>query len=117
VITYQMLSGQLPYGLQVTRLRTPDELKRLRYIELRSLRPDLPPWLDAVLRRALQAQPGKRQEALSEFVQDLRRPGPQYQRQGASPLIERQPLRFWQGLTLLLALAVLVLLWLRVTGA
>ena len=31
---------------------------------------------------------------LSEFVQDLRRPGPQYQRQGASPLIERQPLRF-----------------------
>lgn len=117
VITYQMLSGQLPYGLQVTRLRTPDDLKRLRYIELRSLRPDLPPWLDAVLRRALQAQPGKRQEALSEFVQDLRRPGPQYQRQGASPLIERQPLRFWQGLTLLLALAVLLLLWLRVTGA
>ena len=117
VITYQMLSGQLPYGLQVTRLRTPDELKRLRYVELRSLRPDLPPWVDAVLRRALQAQPGKRQEALSEFVQDLRRPGPQYQRQGASPLIERQPLRFWQGLTLLLALAVLVLLWLRVTGA
>lgn len=117
VITYQMLSGQLPYGLQVTRLRTPDELKRLRYIELRSLRPDLPPWLDAVLRRALHAQPGKRQEALSEFVQDLRRPGPQYQRQGASPLIERQPLRFWQSLTLLLALAVLVLLWLRVTGA
>lgn len=115
VITYQMLSGQLPYGLQVTRLRTPDDLKRLRYIELRSLRPDLPPWLDAVLRRALQAQPGKRQEALSEFVQDLRRPGPQYQRQGASPLIERQPLRFWQGLTLLLALAVLLLLWL--TGA
>lgn len=117
VITYQMLSGQLPYGLQVTRLRTPDELKRLRYVELRSLRPDLPPWVDAVLRRALHAQPGKRQEALSEFVQDLRRPGPQYQRQGASPLIERQPLRFWQGLTLLLALTVLVLLWLRVTGA
>ncbi|MEO0003327.1 MAG: hypothetical protein RLZZ22_1019 [Pseudomonadota bacterium] len=117
VITYQMLSGQLPYGLQVTRLRTPDELRRLRYIELRSLRPDLPPWLDAVLRRALHAQPGKRQEALSEFVQDLRRPGPQYQRQGPSPLIERQPLRFWQGLTLLLALGVLVLLWLRVTGA
>ncbi len=117
VISYQMLSGQLPYGLQVTRLRTPDDLKRLRYIELRSLRPDLPPWLDAVLRRALQAQPGKRQQVLSEFVQDLRRPGPQYQRQGASPLIERQPLRFWQGLTLLLALAVLVLLWLRVTGA
>lgn len=117
VISYQMLSGQLPYGLQVTRLRTPDDLKRLRYIELRSLRPDLPPWLDAVLRRALQAQPGKRQQVLSEFVQDLRRPGPQYQRQGASPLIERQPLRFWQVLTLLLALAVLVLLWLRVTGA
>lgn len=117
VISYQMLSGQLPYGLQVTRLRTPDDLKRLRYIELRSLRPDLPPWLDAVLRRALQARPDKRQQALSEFVQDLHRPGPQYQRQGASPLIERQPLRFWQGLTLLLALAVLLLLWLRVTGA
>jgi len=32
---YQMLTGHLPYGLQVTRVRTPDDLRRLRYIPAR----------------------------------------------------------------------------------
>jgi serine/threonine protein phosphatase PrpC len=116
VITYQMLTGHLPYGLQVTQLRSPGDLHRLRYIPARERRPDLPPWLDAVLRRALHPQVGKRQEALSEFVHDLCTPGAQYQRHRSPPLIDRNPVVFWQTLTVLLALAVLVLLGLRLTG-
>ncbi|MGC4060183.1 MAG: protein kinase [Aquabacterium sp.] len=116
VITYQMLTGHLPYGLQVTRLRAPNGLQRLRYIPVRDRRPDLPMWLDAVLRRALHPQAAKRQEALSEFVHDLHTPGPQYQRLRTPPLIERDPVFFWQTLTLLLGLAAVVLLGLRLTG-
>ena len=114
VITYQMLTGQLPYGLQVPRLRSPGELRRLRYVSLRARRPDLPPWLDAVLQRALSPQPEKRQEALSEFVHDLRRPGPQYQRHRTLPLMERHPVMFWKAVSLVMGLVVLVLLALRV---
>ena len=96
------------------RLRSPGELRRLRYVSLRARRPDLPPWLDAVLRRALSPQPEKRQEALSEFVHDLRHPGPQYQTHRTLPLIERHPVMFWKAVSLVLGLVVLVLLALRV---
>ncbi|SFM73296.1 bifunctional protein-serine/threonine kinase/phosphatase [Variovorax sp. OV329] len=110
VLSYQMLCGQLPYGLQVTQVRNVAGLRRLRYQPLRNLRPDLPAWLDAVLRKALQAEPGRRQEAVSEFVHDLRAPGPQFLRERVPPLAQRHPLFFWQMCTLVLALAVLGLL-------
>jgi len=116
VITYQMLTGQLPYGLQVTRVRVPGDLRRLRYAPARERRPELPSWTDAVLRRALHPCARKRQEALSEFIQDLYAPAHQYQNRQPIPLIERNPVRFWQSLTLLLTVSVLLLLGLRLTG-
>jgi len=116
VLAYQMLSARLPYGLQVPRLQSPADLKRLRYVPLRHLRPELPAWLDGVLQKALHPHPAKRQEAVSEFIQDLRSPGPQFQRMRAPPLVERHPVAFWQGIALVLALAVLLLLGLRIHG-
>ncbi|MDM0044750.1 bifunctional protein-serine/threonine kinase/phosphatase [Variovorax dokdonensis] len=110
VLAYQMLSGHLPYGLQVTQLRGPSDLRRLRYEPLRHRRPELPAWLDAVLAKALHPDPAKRQESPAEFAQDLKKPGAQFHRSGAPPLIERHPVRFWQAATLVLALAVIVLL-------
>jgi serine/threonine protein phosphatase PrpC len=116
VITYQMLTGHLPYGLQVTQLRSPGELSRLRYVPIRVRRPDLPAWLDTVLRRALHPQASKRQEALSEFVHDLHTPRTAQQGGAVTPLVARNPLLFWQALSLGLALLVLLLFALRVTG-
>lgn len=110
LLCYQMLSGQLPYGLQVAQVRGPRDLHRLRYTTLRALRPDLPPWLDAVLRKALQPLPARRQEALSEFIHDLHRPGPQFQLRTSAPLLERHPLAFWRTLALLFGLISLLLL-------
>lgn len=113
VVTYQMLAGQLPYGLQVTRLRQAGELRGLRYVSVRERRPDLPPWIDQALRKALHPLPHKRHEALSEFLEDLRASPRQQRLRDAPALIERNPVRFWQGLSLLLALAVVLLLGLR----
>lgn len=111
VLTYQMLTGHLPYGVQVTRLRTPGDLKSLRYIPVRQHRPDLPPWLDAVLRRALHPQPARRQEALSEFVHDLRHP-PRHAGPASLPLIERDPAAFWRWAAVILA-GLLLATWAR----
>lgn len=116
VLTYQMLTGHLPYGLQVTRLRSLADLGKLRYTSVRSRRPDLPLWLDAVLQRALHPQPHRRQEAITEFVQDLRAPGARYRRDRPPAMIERNPVLFWQTLTIILAGAVLILLALRAVG-
>ncbi len=109
VLTYQMLSGQLPYGLQVTQVRGPSDLHRLNYVPIRSLRPDLPIWLDAVLRKALHPQPLKRQEVVSEFVRDLHQPSAELRYQRTPPLMQRDPLKFWQMLSLVLGLVVLAL--------
>ncbi|MES2610218.1 MAG: protein kinase [Pseudomonadota bacterium] len=116
VLTYQMLTGQLPYGLQVVRLRSPAQFKQLRYVPVRHLRPELPAWLDGVLHKALQPQAAKRQEAVSEFLHDLQAPGAPFQRLRAPPLVERNPVLFWQAVSCLLGLAVLVLLGMRAYG-
>jgi len=115
-LTYQMLAGQLPYGLQVPRVRQPGDLRRLRYTPLRAHRPDLPDWLDSVLRQALHPQPRQRQAALSEFVHELRHPGPQHRRTHPAPLIERHPVAFWRTLALLASLSTLLLLAMRWAG-
>jgi len=113
-ITYQMLTGQLPYGLDASRVRSPADLRRLRYVPVRHLRPDLPPWVDAVLAKALHPDPARRQEVISEFIHDLKLPGGQFLSRRATPLIERNPVLFWKCSTALLSLAVIVLLAIRV---
>jgi len=116
VLTYQMLTGQLPYGLQVVRLRSPVQLKQLRYVPVRHLRPELPAWLDGVLHKALQPEASRRQEAVSEFLYDLQSPGAQFQSLRAPPLVERNPVRFWQAVSFVQLLGVLLLLGLRAYG-
>ena len=109
VMAYQMLSGRLPYGLQVAQVRGPSDLHTLQYESVRSNRRDLPPWLDAVLKQALHPLRAKRFEALSAFVHDLSQPGPQHLVAQRAPLLERNPVAFWRGLALLLAVVVVVL--------
>jgi len=113
VIAYRMLSGQLPYGLQASRIRGAADAHRLRYVPLRHFRPELPAWVDAVLQKALHPQPAKRQQAVSELAHDLQSPGAEFLRARMPALIERRPVLFWQCTTVLLAVAVVVLLGLR----
>src|SRR5690606_31430219 len=113
VITYQLLGSELPYGTAVAATRSRADQSRLRYRPLRAKRPDLPHWLDEVLRKALQPRPENRQEDVDEFVQALRKPGSEYLTARHRPLLERDPLRFWQGLSLLLGLALAASILLR----
>ncbi len=110
VIAYQMLTGRLPYGGQAARARTARLQRKLRYVSARHARPLLPAWVDGALRRATHPDPRRRYEVPSELLHDLRRPNPALGDTRRVPLIERDPLVFWKGLSLLLAVAVVVLL-------
>lgn len=110
VLTYQMLTGRLPYGSHGAAVRTRADLRRLQYRSALDEHRPIPAWMDAVLERAVQPQPHKRQQALTEFVHDLHHPGAAYLRQHRLPLTERHPLVFWRALSLLLGLAVVLLL-------
>lgn len=110
VITYQMLTGKLPYGSQAARVRTRSQINKLNYRSAVDDNHDVPAWMDRTLRRAVHPDPYKRYESLSEYTFDLRHPNPKYLDSSATPLIERNPLLFWKCTTAILALTILALL-------
>ncbi len=110
ILAYQMLTGRLPYGGEAARARTAGRQKRLRYVSARHARPLLPAWVDGSLRRATHPDPARRYDVLSELVHDLRHPNPAFSETRGVPLIERDPLVFWRGLSLVLGVTVIVLL-------
>jgi serine/threonine protein phosphatase PrpC/predicted Ser/Thr protein kinase len=110
VITYQMLTGALPYGTQVVRCRTRAAQNKLRYSSIREHDGGVPAWIDDVLRKALHPDPYKRYEEISEFVFELRQPNQAFLNKARPPLMERNPVLFWKGVSLTLAVAVVALL-------
>jgi serine/threonine protein phosphatase PrpC len=110
VITYQMLTGRLPFGAQVSRARTKAQQRKLAYIPARINNPELPTWIDGALQKATHPDPFKRYEALSEFMFDLRHPKEDFLRAKPAPLLERNPLLFWKCLSFILACIVVALL-------
>lgn len=113
VITYQLLSGRLPYGAEVAKARTASAQRKLRYQSVLDDNREIPVWIDGVLRKAVHPDPLRRQEALSEFVHDLRHPQAAYLSGTQPPLAQRHPVVFWKLVSAALALAVLVLLFVR----
>ncbi len=110
VIVYQMLSGELPYGTQVARATSRAAQNRLVYRSVLDDERTIPAWIDGTLRKALHPNPYKRHDAISEFIYDLRHPNPVFLRQDRPPLLERKPLLFWKGLSLVLFIVVIILL-------
>ncbi|RCV86261.1 bifunctional protein-serine/threonine kinase/phosphatase [Billgrantia montanilacus] len=111
VIAYQMLTGKLPYGTRVAKSRTRAAQNRLVYQPALSENRDLPPWIDDVLKKVLHPHPYKRYDALSEFVFELRHPNKQFLNKARPPLMERDPVRFWQGVSLALFIIVAMMLF------
>ncbi|MDE2363501.1 MAG: bifunctional protein-serine/threonine kinase/phosphatase [Hyphomicrobiales bacterium] len=110
VIAYQMLSGRLPYGAQASRARSRAAQRKLRYRSVLSESRETPAFVDAAIRKAVHWDPRQRYAEVSEFLEDMRKPGPQFRLDRRQPLIERDPQLFWKVLSLGLALIVLMLL-------
>jgi serine/threonine protein kinase len=102
---YQMLSGRLPYGPDAARARSRAAQLRLNYVSVLDRDREIPAWIDGVLSRALHPDPRSRTAELSEFTHALRHPGEAARRGERLPLLERNPLAFWKGLSLVLAIA------------
>ena len=110
VITYQMLSGKLPYGTQVAKCRTKSSQNKLRYTSVLDDKREIPAWLDGALKKALHPNPYKRYSEMSEFIYDLRHPNKEFLNKVRPPLIERNPVVFWQSVSLILAIIIIILI-------
>ena len=111
VITYQMLSGTLPYGVTVAKATTKSAQNKLKYISLLHDDRHIPLWIDGALKKALHPNPYKRYSELSEFLFDLRHPNKVFHNQTRPPLLERDPVVFWKGVSLILLMVIMILLY------
>ncbi|VTU23521.1 bifunctional protein-serine/threonine kinase/phosphatase [Variovorax sp. RA8] len=111
VVLYQWLGGRLPYGeiepYQVARYRRdPGALSRIR--------PDVPMWLDHLVRKAVARDPHQRFETAEEMLLALERGAARPVGAPAStPLVRRDPALLWKiGLAASLLLNALLVYWL-----
>lgn len=111
VITYQMLTGRLPYGPRVAAATTRAAQRKLRYVPVTEWNADVPDWVEAAIAKAVAIDPAQRYAELSEFVFDLSRHNPKLVAADARPLLQRRPERLWQAVSLLLLATILFLLW------
>ena len=105
VTMFRAFGGEFPYGN--ADATSPPRLDRPKDFSL--LRPDLPAWLSAVLGRAIAVDPADRFHDMAEFAGEMEAgpanaPAPT---QRPLTLYERAPVRVWQAIAALLALALL----------
>lgn len=110
VIAYQMLTGKLPYGTEVAKIKSRSALNKLSYHSIRYERREIPAWVDDAMMKAVHPEPCKRYEALSEFVFDLKQPNQSFLNKTRPPLIERNPVIFWKSVSFILLLVIIGLL-------
>ncbi len=111
VITYQMLTGKLPYGTQVAKAKTKAAQNRLSYQSVLDDEREIPAWIDDVIKKAVHPNPYKRYDELSEFLYDLRHPNKAFLNKARAPLIERNPILFWKSVAFMLLITVFFLLF------
>jgi serine/threonine protein phosphatase PrpC len=117
MIAYELFTGGKgsPYGEKFADAQTLRDFSALNYQPAARYNPLVPTWVDGALKKALSINSELRYEVLSELIADLKQPNAQFLESGNLPLIQRDPLRFWKGLSAVLGVVVVVLLWLLVS--
>ncbi|MBA5605869.1 bifunctional protein-serine/threonine kinase/phosphatase [Duganella sp. FT3S] len=113
VLVYQILTGTLPYGVEVPKARTRAAQRKLRYDPAPERNRDVPPWVDEAIKKAVHPDPLRRYDDVAEFLYDLEQPNRAFLGRQRLPLIERHPLAFWKGMSFVLASALLLSLAFR----
>lgn len=109
VITYYLLSGRYPYRTEVAKAKTLSAQKKLHYISVLDEDREIPAWVDYAIRKAINVISYKRQHDIFEFIHDLRFPNQTFLSNNRAPLIERNPVIFWQGISIILFFIIIAL--------
>lgn len=115
VLTYEMLMGERPFADKQSNRRKATHYGDWSYRHGgHNGRSDIPHWIESAVEKACSPNPNKRYPVMSEFIEDLKRPGHHIsERKNAVALLERNPLAFWKGLAFIalgLCLFLLILL-------
>lgn len=110
VMTYEMLTGHQPFDLSsLSQNPTPQQLN---FKNVRELRPELPYWVNDVLLRAMHPDYQSRYQGIGDFLTELD-PKTHTADQANQPLLEKNPVLFWQMVSGGLFILLIVLLIFR----
>ena len=112
VLTYQLLTNRFPYKELNQISEVPKQYHLWRYNPVTTYRKDLPRYIDVVLAKALSANPNQRFEHYSEFISAIERTDHSISSQDSLPFIEREPVKFWQGVSTILFVLLLIVAFL-----
>lgn len=108
ITLYQSLTGSLPYG-SIERFQTPSFHPARRPSLLNA---NIPPWLDAVILRAIARDPERRFQNYSEVAFNLANPEqvePFFE--PGAPLLDRNPLKFYRvGFFIMLGITIFLII-------
>ncbi len=95
VITYEMLTGKLPYGDKLTRKLNWRTINKIKYTSAINHNPMIPLWLDGALEKAVNTDQRARYDTFSEFLFDLTHPNASFMDRSA-PVLESRPDMLWK---------------------
>lgn len=110
IITYEMLTGRLPFDGKLEVCKTPQDFLGTSYTPAYQLNPLVPIWIDGALRKGLRYHPERRHQDVSEFVYELQHPNNTYLAKRFQPLVQKNPLLLWKLIAGTLALSQLLTL-------
>jgi serine/threonine protein kinase len=113
VLTYQLLTGHLPYDVRIPQAKSRAAQRKLAYTPARDHDARIPAWVDEALRKAVHIDPDQRYQDAAEFTFDLHHPNRAARQRTRLPLIERSPVTFWKAVAFALLLLLLIDLALR----
>lgn len=116
-ILFEMMSGKLPYGDlgdHPSPQKTAARIHPHHFTALQHHTDLYPVWIGQALQKALSAKPSERYPALSELFHDLKQANPTFRLDQHKPLLERDPLAFWRGLSIALFIVNLLLIMLLI---
>jgi len=111
VISYEMLTGKLPFEGKLEKCKSQRDYLATRYIESYRYNPHIPHWVDGALRKGLRLEPERRHGDVMEFAHELKHPNPRYLEYDRRPLLQRDPLLVWKTLCGILLLSQLATLY------
>lgn len=95
-ITYEIFTGELPYGSAIEECQSALDYDRLRYRKANQFNPVIPLWFDRALERGVDFELEKRYTTMDEFLKDLHQPNPDYLLDDPTYKKDKSQALFWQ---------------------
>ncbi len=108
-ITYEMFTGELPYGPAIEECKSALDYDRLRYRSANQFNPVIPLWFDRTLQRGVDFNLEKRYTNMEEFLKDLHHPNPNYLLDDPSYKEDKNQALFWQFISGFMLLTILLI--------